>query len=148
MRLKTLAASLVAIAISTSGCSKTPPAMVDLEGTVQLNHKPLRSVEVRFIPVNESDAEYVASGVTDDSGKFRLQCVGKPGACVGEHRVLVTEGPIPPRLRGESAQAELAKYFVQLGGRPLPYKYTTLIDSPLRINVLPDQTAYVVDLTP
>jgi hypothetical protein len=60
----------------------------------------------------------------------------------------VTEGPIPSPLRGESAQVQLAKYFVQLGGRPLPYKYTTLIDSPLRIQVQPEQTEYVLDLAP
>src|SRR5262249_51519427 len=92
-------------------------------------------------------AEYVATAVTDDAGRFQLMCKGQPGACLGENRVVVNEGPLPDRLRSESAQAELARYRESLGGRPLPWQYLSLADTPLKVTVSAERKQYDLQLS-
>jgi hypothetical protein len=120
---------------------------VVVEGIVRLDGKPLNRAQVRFIPLIDFGPEYVAGGVTDEAGRFKLTCNGQPGACACENRVLVMEADIPPRLQGEGAQLELAQYFRSLGGRPIPQRYGDLVQSPLAITVSPDQHEYPLDLT-
>jgi hypothetical protein len=130
------------------GCGKAPPPpILEVEGVVTLDGKPLKKAQVRFIPQIEFGPEYVASGVTDDLGQFTLLCKGQPGACAGENFVLVSEADIPARLQSETAQAELAKYFQSLGGRPLPRRYANLADSPLTVTVNAGQKKYDFKLT-
>jgi hypothetical protein len=132
-----------------AGCRKTPaPQIIDVEGVVRLGGKPLYKAEVRFVPVTNHDPCYIATGVTDAAGRFKLTCNGQPGACVGENRVLVMEAEIPSHLQGEEAQLELARYLRSLGGRPLPPRYANLAESPLTADVKPQQKAYTFDLTP
>jgi hypothetical protein len=137
----------VALALLPAGCGKSPPPIVEAEGTVLLDGKPLNKAQVRFIPVDGYGAEYMASGVTDEEGRFQLTCHGRPGACACDHVVLVTETDIPPRLQGENAQAELAKYFESLGGRPIPPIYGNLTESPLTASVTAGQKQYNFELT-
>ena len=141
-----LLAGLAVMALP-AGCSKAPPPIVQAEGIVRLDGKPLKGAAVRFIPLIDYGAAYVASGVTDASGRFRLTCNGQDGACACENRVLVMEADIPAKLQSEYAQAELAKYFRDLGGRPLPPRYANLTESPLTATVTPDRAEYDFDLT-
>jgi hypothetical protein len=138
----------VVVLAPLAGCWKAPPPpIVKAEGIVRLDGNPLKGAAVRFIPLIDYGAAYVATGVTDESGRFQLTCNGQPGACACENRVLVMEADIPARLQSENAQAELAKYFRDLGGRPLPPRYANLTESPLIANVKADQTEYDFDLT-
>src|SRR5271167_1770218 len=122
------ALSCIVAAGLVGGCAKEPPpTIVQAEGTVLLDGKPLHKVEVRFIPVNEVvGAEYIAKGVTDDQGRFKLMCNGQPGACAGESYVVVREAEIPQNLQGEKSQKELANYIKKLGNRPIPTKYSNV----------------------
>lgn len=130
-----------------AGCGKAPPPpIVAVEGVVRLDGKPLNKAQVRFIPMIDYGAEYVATAVTDETGHFTLICNGRPGACACENRVLVVESDIPKELQGENAQLELARYFRSLGGRPIPEKYADLTQSPLSITVTPDHGPYTLDL--
>jgi hypothetical protein len=129
-----------------SGCAKTPPPIVPVQGVVRLDGVPLKKVEVRFFPSDDFGAEYVAKGVTDDVGRFTLMCKGETGACAGENHVVVME-VIPADLRGERAQAKLAAYLDSLGGRPLPRQYANLVNSPLYVDVHEGRKEYVLDLT-
>jgi hypothetical protein len=141
--------SLAALVLMAAGCGKAPPPdIVEVEGVIRLGGRPLNKAEVRFIPLVDHGPEYVARGVTDAAGRFKLTCNGQSGACAGENRVLVVEAEIPPQLLGEAAQVELAKYFQQLGGRPLPRKYGDLTGSPLTANVSGKQKKYDFELTP
>jgi hypothetical protein len=140
-------AALAAAAFIT-GCGKPPPPpIVPAEGIVRLDGKPLNRVEVRFIPLIEHGPQYVATGVTDEKGRFKLTCNGQPGACLGENRVLIVESEIPARLKGEDAQLELARYFQSLGSRPIPVRYANLADSPFSVTVTADKGEYTFDLT-
>jgi hypothetical protein len=140
---------MVATAVATLlvGCGGTaPPQIVEVEGVIRLEGKPLKNVAVRFVLFADSAMQYMATGVTDKEGRFKLTCNGQPGACVGQTRVLVSEGDIPRRLQLEDAQAELARYFKELGGRPIPARYGDLVSSPLIADVKADQREYTFDL--
>jgi hypothetical protein len=140
-------AGVVVVAALVVGCGKAPPPqIVEVEGVVRLDGKPLKRAEVRFIPAADRGPEYLGVGVTDDAGRFRLTCNGRPGACVGENRVLVMESELPAALKSEDAQAELARYFQKLGGRPLPQRYANLAESPLTVSVTAGQKDYSFDL--
>ena len=139
---------LIAVAVFIGGCGKAPPPpIVAAEGVVRLEGRPLKRVQVRFLPAIEYGAEYAAVGVTDDNGRFRLTCKGQPGACACENYVLISEAPLPPELRGENAQVELARYFQKLGGRPIPQKYASLAENPLTANVKDAAKDFEFDLS-
>jgi hypothetical protein len=137
----------LAIMVLAAGCGKTaPPPLVEVEGIVLLDGRPLPNVEVRFIPMIEHGAEYTAKGITDKTGRFTLTCKGKVGACACENRVLILEADLPAHLKGEHAQAELAHYLQSLPGRPLPAKYANLADNPLIANVTAEQKEHLLHL--
>src|SRR5262249_10488235 len=121
--------------------------IVEVEGIIRLDGKPLNKVEVRFIPMIDYGPEYVAVGVTDEAGGVKPTCKGHPGAWGRGKRGLVVEGGAPARLRGAAAPAELARYFQSLGGRPLPQRYADLTESPLNAHVTPEQKEYTFELT-
>jgi hypothetical protein len=148
IRASCLAATAFAAALLV-GCGKTPPVIVPAGGVVKLDGKPLNNVEVLFVPQIDFGPEYVARGVTDEEGRFSLRCNGQPGACACEHRVMIVEAELPKNVKGESQQAqqELAEYLQSLGGRPLPQKYASLVESPLTVTVRAGQTEYPLDLT-
>jgi hypothetical protein len=147
-RSRSLAAACALAAATFAGCGKpAPPPVVEAAGVVRLDGKPLKKVAVRFIPTTEYGADYYATGVTDDDGRFALTCHGQPGACACENQVLVLESDIPPKLQGEDAQLELQKYLRSLGPRP-PQKYANLTTSPLTVTVTAGRKEYNLDLTP
>ena len=117
---------------------------------MRLDGKPLNMARVVFIPQGDVGKEYVASGLTDSAGRYRLSCNGQPGACAGENRVLVLESDVPPELKGESleVQARLVRYRQSLGNRPIPGQYGTAVNTPLKATVSPEQTEYNFDLAP
>jgi hypothetical protein len=132
-----------------AGCGKAPPLIVQAEGVVRLGGKALNKARVVFIPQGEAGREYVASGMTDDAGRYQLTCHGRPGACAGENQVLILESDNPPELRGEAqeVQAKLVKYRQSLGNRPIPGKYGTVVRSPLRATVTAERTEYDFEIT-
>jgi hypothetical protein len=138
--------SCVAAAALVFGCGKAPPSIVEAEGIVLLEGKPLGKAEVRFIPAKDLGPEYIARGVTDEKGRFKLTCKGEPGACAGENYVVVVEQEIPHKLLDEKFQAELRSYLDGLGNRPIPKKYGNAAESPLRVTVKADQKEYPLQL--
>ncbi len=114
---------------------------------VRLDGRPLKGVQVRFLPKIAYGAEYVALGVTDDKGRCPMICKGEPGACAGDNYVTIEEGPLPAELKSERAQAELARFLQKLGDRPLPQKYASLADNPLAVIIEAGKKEYAFDLT-
>jgi hypothetical protein len=138
---------LGAATAALGGCRKAPPPpIVEVEGIVRLDGKPLNKVHVRFLPSIIHGEKYIASGVTDESGRFRLTCKGQPGACVGENLVLISEAEIPEQLRGRNARDAQVKYFESLGGRPLPQQFGNLCETTLKVEVTAEQKEYPFDL--
>jgi hypothetical protein len=138
--------------IALPGCKKAPPPLVEVEGIVLLNGSPLAQAQVEFLPdLEDYGAQMNSSGVTDDQGHFTLTCVLKnePGAVVGKHRVLVTEAPLTPEMRGSDpdSQGRYAKYFAGLKNRPIPEKYGTAGRTDLFVDVTPDGKKVELKLT-
>jgi hypothetical protein len=137
----------LSLALLCAGCGKSAPSILEVEGCVFLDGRPLNNVEVRFIPTLAQGSEYMAKGITDKEGKFTLTCKGQAGACAGDNHVLIMEAEIPAHLKSEKAQMALANYLQSLGGRPLPERYTDLVNNPLVVNVNSDQKEYNLELT-
>jgi hypothetical protein len=133
------------------GCgSKAPEMAPAVEGVVTINNQPLPNATVTFTPTAAGvGGQYVGTAVTDDKGHFVLQTAGKPGAVVGEHKVTVTEGPVPESLRGEENQARAAAAGTGANqkNRPIPAVYGSLAKTTLTVTVKADQKDYPLQLS-
>jgi hypothetical protein len=122
-----------------TGCNtQAPPEIVPAEGIVLLNGKPLAKAQVRFIPTMDVGPEFIATAITDEQGKFKLESNGQSGAAVGEHLVAVCESDPPQELLSESKQRELAVYLRSLQNRPIPPNYGSPVGSGLSATIAKD----------
>jgi hypothetical protein len=140
------------VVLALCGCAKTPPSVTDATGTLTLDNKPLPQAWVEFVPqLKDFGAEMNSSAITDDQGHFTLTCAfnSEPGAVVAKHRVLVREAPTPGEFRrqDEQTQARYKQYRDKLKNRPIPTSYGNLEQTPLVIEVKPDQKTYDLKLT-
>src|SRR5438552_2069925 len=118
IRVARVALAGVGLLTLLAGCGKAPPPpIVEVEGVVRLAGKPLNRAEVRFIPLIDHGPEYIAVGVTDEAGRFKLTCKGQLGACACENRVLIAEAELPANVKSEHGQLELARYLQSMGRR-------------------------------
>ena len=136
-----------ALAVALTGCAAKPPAIVPVEGVVLLDGAPLPKVRLLFFPQAgfEEASEYVAQGVTDDQGRFKLTCHGKDGACACENIVAVMDD-IPEELSASSARERYYEYMKSLKNRPVPDELRSAATSPARVTVSAGQKEYHVEL--
>ena len=75
------------IMFSFVGCSSNSdsPVLVPVTGIVKYNDKPLADADLMFFPKKGS----MASGKSDQDGRFTLKTNGKSGAVAGTHQVTV-----------------------------------------------------------
>ena len=148
----TLAAACL---ILLAGCKPRPPEIVQVEGLVLLDGKPLPGALVEFSPkLDRFGAEMNSYAETDDDGHFQLTCQwqNQPGACVAEHRVAVREPPPPRGDRGTEGESdeqlvqEAARKSKARANRLIPQQYWALGSTPLVVNVVPGQTTYELRL--
>jgi hypothetical protein len=118
---------LLLLALTSCGTPPPPLEFAEVEGKVVLNNRPVTGVMVRFYPISDKREQLpIASGITDAFGTFSLTHQGdKPGALVGPNRVVVQW---PSRDIREAAGSGPPSQAV-------PLRYTTLLDSPLSIEV-------------
>jgi hypothetical protein len=137
-----------ALVVALAGCTGTgkPPAIVPVEGVVLLDGAPLPKVKVLLFPQAKFDgaADYVAQGVTDDQGRFKLTCHGKEGACACENIVTVMDD-IPDELSASSARERYYEYMKGLKNRPVPEALRSAATSPARVAVTADQKEYKIE---
>src|SRR5438067_2197729 len=94
--------------IVLGGCSKTPPAVVEVHGVVLLDGQPLPHATVQFMPLLEHfGAEYNSHAITDEQGRFSLTCSQKnqSGAVVAMHKVLIADH-IPDEYRSQRGETQ------------------------------------------
>jgi hypothetical protein len=142
--------AITAALVLVSACSKpAPPPIVQAGGTITLNGNPLPNASIRFVPLFKGfGGDVIAEAVSDPAGKFSLVCMGTNGACVGEHRVIVEEGPLPKEAQGESGRAQMAmtRFLQSLPNRPIPAAYGNAAQSPLTVEITADQATYDLKL--
>jgi len=135
---------------SLSGCGGGTPAIVPVKGTVLLNGQPLPKAIVKFQPQQDGlSSEFFSFAETDENGQFTLTCgyKDKPGAVVGKHVVLITESPEPKELRQSRDRREHEDYRAKLGNRPIPLRYASIKESPLKIEIKEGQEDVKLELT-
>src|SRR5207244_3326530 len=75
-----------------AGCGGSTK-VVEAEGVVTQNGKPLENVQVEFLPdPNQGTTGLRSTGVTDAQGRFKLTYQdNRSGVVPGKHRVLITD---------------------------------------------------------
>jgi len=142
----------IALVTSISGCGGPQlPQFTEVEGRVMLNGEPLPNAAIQFAPeLKGLGSIYNSDAVSDEEGKFTLVCrkTGDPGAVISWHRVVVMDS-IPSELRGhsEEAQERRAEYYDKLKNRPIPERYSSIVRTPLRIEVKSEQKIYTLLLS-
>jgi hypothetical protein len=130
----------LAFVVAAPGCSRGPQ-FANVEGTVTLNGRPLKDVEVVFLPDPDTGTVGPAStSYTDEHGHYQLRThKGRGGAVVGTHRVCLrdlTILPLPPFAN--DPEAELPRAGVPkakpAGPKPsrVPVAYNSSQETPLR----------------
>lgn len=103
-----LGVCLLGVCTLSTGCGKSGPEFAPVEGTVLVKGKPHRGLVVRFLPDSEkgNNLSAIATGTTDEQGKYKLQYNDKgkegPGAPVGWHRVLIEDASRGPTPQGQT----------------------------------------------
>ncbi len=147
IKILRIAALLCPVSMALVGCvGNSPPPIVEAKGVVKINDQPLSKAQVKFIPEIPFGPEYIAVGVTDENGRFKLTCNGQSWACACLNKVTITEQEIPDELLAETAQGKLKKYLDSLKNRPIPKLYGSLAKTPLKADVTADQNQYDFNL--
>jgi len=155
---------LLPLAAASGGCHRGPTwNLAPVEGTVTKGGRPLRGIEVVFLPDADAGTQGPrASSFTDEAGHYRLRNDnGDDGTMVGKHRVLILDletamKPALNRFRGpqrkEATQrlsSEIAKRLEErlkpaADAAQVPPRYGSFNDTPLRFEVQPGPQ--VIDL--
>jgi hypothetical protein len=135
--------SCLPIALFVLGCSEGGPEIVPVSGTVLLDGKPVSGAGVLFTPVADGP---LATGTTDDQGRYSLTTGERAGAVPGEHQVTITlmktsgliteEGGLSGGVAPGGVKTE---WFV-------PQKYSRPETSGLTATVASDEKEYNFDL--
>jgi hypothetical protein len=142
-----LALPVVAVVLALTSCTKSPPAVTEVEGVVLLDNQPLAHAQVEFMPESADFGSQINStAVTDEMGRFRLTCnwQGQPGAVIGKHHVVVTEVAPPGESRGERMKAAAAQ--AKQKNRPIPPIYSNYSKTPLIVDVTAEKKDYPLNL--
>jgi len=125
-----------ALLAALAGCGSDGLPLARVHGTVSYQGKPLEHGKVVFFPEAGTPGPQ-AVGTIQSDGTFRMQTIGRDGAAVGRHRVLVhCRQPLPP----ESQRQMLARESL------IPRRYSVLEESPLRFEVKDGDNEYPIAL--
>jgi len=130
---------LLCAAFAAAGCGKpSPPPLAPVQGRVTIDGKPVPHALVCFYPLFEGfGGEVIAEGISDREGRYSLACPLGQGACVGRHKVTVSDAPTPADTREQSAeaQARLQDHLRGLTNRPIGVIFGSVATTPLEVEV-------------
>lgn len=145
------AVSLAVLAAAASGCGKPePPPRVPVSGIVTIGGQPVPSALVTFYPMFEGfGGEVIAEGVSDRAGRYTLAGPLGEGACVGRHKVTVSDAPTPADAREQSVEAQrrLQAFLQTLTNRPIGQRFGALATTPLEVEVTAEGGDYDLEVT-
>lgn len=134
-----------------AGCGKPkPPPLTAVQGLVTIDGKPVPLALVTFVPLFEGfGAEVIAEGISDETGRYALTCPLGAGACVGRHKVTVSDAPTPDEAQAQSAEAQRFReaFRRKLTNRPIGAAFGSVVDTPLEVEVTADSGSYDLQLT-
>jgi len=134
---------LLGLTLAAAGCGGERLSYNDkVEGVVLMDGAPLPGVRVEFLPEQAGPKAPTSSGFTDGKGRFALTYGDqKPGAVIARHRVVVLAGRTSPA--GDEREATPAR----TAAVAVPQVYAVAAQTPLRVEITPDQHTYEVKLT-
>jgi hypothetical protein len=139
------------VAAGLTGCGKpTPPPLAAVQGLVTIDGKPVPLALITFIPLFEGfGGEVIAEGISDENGRYSLTCPLGDGACVGRHRVTVSDAPSPENTRDQSVESQRAfeAFRRSLTNRPIGAAFGSVVDTPLEVEVTAAGSGYDLELT-
>jgi hypothetical protein len=143
---------LLAVGLATAvGCGPPkPPPLAAVEGRVTIDGKPVPLALVTFVPLFEGfGGEVIAEGISDDDGRYTVSGPLGAGACVGRHKVTVSDAPSPDDARDQSVAAQRAQeaFRRRLTNRPIGARFGSVIDTPLEVEVTEGGGPYDLELT-
>ncbi len=145
------ALAILLLTVALVGCGKPkPPPLAAVEGLVTIDGKPVPMALVTFVPVFEGfGGEVIAEGISDEEGRYRLSCPLGTGACVGRHKVTVSDAPSPDDTRDQSVASQRAyeAFRKKLTNRPIGAAFGSVVDTPLEVEVTADGGSYDLELT-
>jgi hypothetical protein len=125
-----------------SGCGGEPsPDFAPVAGVVRINGKPQRALLLRFSPDPEkgSDLSAVATGTSDEQGKYTLRYEFRgeegTGAPVGWHRVSVIDTSVGHTPQGQQPKPSA-----------VPYQYSNPSTTPVIMEVKPGDQTIDIDI--
>jgi hypothetical protein len=156
-----LLCGLLALAATTGGCQRGPTwDLAVVEGTVTKEGRPLRGLQVIFLPNLDAGTVGPRSiGSTDEAGHYRLRTDhGDDGVATGKHRVVILDLrtvkklflPHLPATQGKEAN-ELSPETARRLEEPrktatdvsrVPPSYGSFNDTPLRVEVHPGPQSF------
>ena len=131
------------------GCGPALPEVVEAGGVVKINGEPLPRAVVSFVPMAEGlDGSHIASGVSDENGKFTLSFFSGPGVYAGMNKVTIRDESAPEGGRALTEEGERIRqeHKKLLTNRPIPRQYMSVGQTPLGFEVTPDRTEYLIDI--
>jgi hypothetical protein len=142
---------LAFLLLAVPACGDRSITVGEVEGTLRWNKKPMKNVQVQFIPdVKEGSNAPRSTAVTDDQGHYTLYLDdGQPGAVVGNHSVLLFEiGNDPDRDRNaaEARHAKAKSRPTQASPGHLLDRYNKAATTPLKREVYSGKQTINLDL--
>jgi hypothetical protein len=115
-----------------SGCDRSGLNLAPVEGIVTQNGQPVPGAGVLFLPAQGP----MAMGTTDANGHFTLMTANRPGAIVGDHRVVISKThTTATQVAGERLPRYDTKYLI-------PQKYADASTSGLAAKVEDDDNEF------
>ena len=139
---------LGAVAVTVGGCRRGSTGnLAPVEGTVSKGGRPLRGIEVVFLP-DAGTAGPRAIGTTDEAGHYCLRTdQGDVGAVAGKYRVVLhdveaTTKQMRSRLRSQQKKGMVESLEERLKTRAaaprVPPRFGSFNETPLRAEVGPE----------
>jgi len=124
----------------SSGCGR--PALPQVTAMVTLDGQPLPGVLVTFVPeATEAAAPLRSMGISDDSGRLKLQAESRQaGVVAGTHRVIIEDLAILSAPRSDDGTV------LTMPQRRFPSLYGDLAQTPLRAEVREDRREIEISL--
>lgn len=139
--LRSFGGIVVALAL-LPGCGGSGPKLVPVEGTVNIDGRPLANKSLMFTPEAGTEGGVSAGGNTDANGKYMLRAVipgvttDQIGIPPGKYRVTVFEplvsGDVPLETGGEAAPAITMDFNTK---SEIPAVYSSETTTPLVLEV-------------
>lgn len=125
------ALEIMAVAAALAGCGGPTYEVAEVDGVVTIDGKPGHKLRVEFVPdVDAGTSGPTSSGDTDGQGRFRLVMREspaseiRPGAVVGQHRVVFTDLQLAASATGQGVPIRMQSEYSLAGTTPLTKQVT------------------------